>query len=163
MKSLIAGDLRKLTLSDYIYINYMKNALRDARFEVEMSFAERAVEAIFDGSLDVLSKPLIVHHRSGEYSYDGDEVAAICCKLGVTDFVIRMITAVECLMVWDMLEKVTTETNLQKELLIRMAAAIELCNPRFLAGNLGVIRDDKFHELLVSSGIAGFVHMAVKD
>ena len=163
MKSLTALEMRKLTLSDYIYANFLKGALQNARFEVEMSFAERAVEAIFDGTLDVLAKPLIVHHRTGEYNYDGEAVRAICCKTGVTDFVIRMISAVECLAVSDMLELVTTETNLQRELLIRIAAAIELCNPRFLAGSLGMIREERFHELLTSSGIAGYVHMALTE
>ncbi|MBP3284097.1 MAG: hypothetical protein J6M02_01180 [Clostridia bacterium] len=156
--------MKQLTVANYVYINYTKGEF--PRFEIEMNFAERAVEAILDGSLSLLSKPIAVYLRSGEYNYDAESVAALCCKLGITDFVHRMICAVDRLrteQIEEMLDKITMETYARQSLLLRIAAAIELCNPRFLMGPLGLIREEQLQELLVKSGIAGYVRMALDD
>lgn len=161
-KGLVKTELKKLSMADYIYSNFLKGALTDARIEIELKFAERAAEAIFDGSLDVLSKPLVVCQRYGDYCYDAEAVTTIYCQLGIVDFVAKMISKLECIAIDEMIDKVTQESYLQRELLIRIVAAIELCNPRFLAGNLGVIREKELHELLVSSGIMNYVRVALE-
>lgn len=153
-----------MRISEYIFMAYTKGAF--ACVELEHGYAVRTEEAIIKRDLSLLAEPLAAPSGKTPYIYTSDEVHCVCCWLGLTLLVKRTLAIAERLLVAGqiqaMLEKVTSDTKEQDELLARIAFTIDRCNPIFMKGNLGMLREEALYQKMQEAGIFELVQMMLE-